>query len=96
MQEPGKAMASQRSEELIEIPERSATLHMNAVILWRNNMVMVFDDQGHQMCEYQGEYYAVRNIIDNIFMGSWEYEGHNGAIISYELAPRVVWKDFSL
>jgi len=34
---------------------------------WRNGMVMVFDQHGHQMPDYQGRYADVREKIVAVF-----------------------------
>ena len=76
---------------MILIPEQAATLHITSVILWRNNFVSVFDNQGQQMTEYQGQYYGVHESIDNIFTEFWEYEDEYGDIKSYGGFPWCLW-----
>lgn len=48
------------------------------VILWQNGMVMVFDEQGQQISEYQGRHENVRDLIisnapadAHFFRGEW-------------------------
>jgi len=55
------------------IPQVAASLHMWKVILWQNGLVMVFDDEGQQMPEYQGPVEICRSRINAVFRGKWEY-----------------------
>lgn len=41
------------------------------VILWQNGMVMVFDEKGQQIPEYQGRVEDVKESIDKVFKGRW-------------------------
>ena len=48
------------------------------VILWDNGLVMVFDDRGKQMCEYQGHQKDAQRRLRTanlaqarFFLGSW-------------------------
>lgn len=41
------------------------------VILWQNGMVMVFDQFGDQMPDYQGKVDDVRDNINRVFSGKW-------------------------
>ena len=36
---------------------------IKTVIRLRNNMVLVFDEAGEEMPQYQGDYYTVKNTI---------------------------------
>lgn len=67
---------------MIELPERAASLHITTVILWRNGNVMVFDDAGQQMPEFQGEFERVAPLINAVFRGSWEYGDWSRGILS--------------
>lgn len=64
-----------------ELPERAASLHMKTVILWTNGNVMVFNDQGEQMPEYQGQFEHVARHINSVFSGTWEYGDWNARIL---------------
>jgi hypothetical protein len=64
-----------------ELPERAASLHMHTVILWSNGQVMVFDDRGQQMSQYQGRFEQVVASINAVFRGAWEYGNWNAGII---------------
>jgi len=42
-----------------------------AVYLWQNDMVMVFDQYGEQMLDYQGPVDQVKAKIDAVYTGAW-------------------------
>jgi hypothetical protein len=44
---------------------------INRVVRWDNGMVMVFDEYGEQMPEFQGEY---SQVIDKILAAGWKGE----------------------
>lgn len=69
---------------MLEIPEQAASLHMSSVILWANGLVTVFDEQGQQMPEFQGQFHAVRTQINVVFSGNWEYADWRRGIIQWE------------
>ncbi|OLB44099.1 MAG: hypothetical protein AUH05_05125 [Ktedonobacter sp. 13_2_20CM_53_11] len=64
------------------LPQYSASLHMQHVILWSNGMVMVFDDDGEQMTQYQGRFENVQKRINDVFRGVWEYGDWNKGLLS--------------
>ncbi len=69
------------------LPETAASLHhITHVYLWSNGMVMVFDQFGQQMPEYQGCYEDVVDKINAAYNSVW-YSGNWNAgrvgILSY-------------
>ncbi|OLE51610.1 MAG: hypothetical protein AUG51_22155 [Acidobacteria bacterium 13_1_20CM_3_53_8] len=64
------------------LPQYSASLHMQHVILWSNGMVMVFDGDGEQMTQYQGIFEVRAQSINNVFRRQWEYGDWNKGILS--------------
>jgi hypothetical protein len=59
------------------LPQQAASKHMSGVILWSNGQVMVFDDQGQQMPEFQREFEEAAPLINAVFNGTWEYGDWN-------------------
>ena len=45
-------------------------------------MVMVFDDDGEQMTQYQGRFENVQKRINDVFRGVWEYGDWNKGLLS--------------
>lgn len=43
--------------------QKIAERQISKVYRWQNDLVMVFDQHGQQMCEYQGTYGEVREKI---------------------------------
>lgn len=54
---------------MLELPEIAVSAHIAEVIVWQNDMVMVFDDKGNQMPDYQGPYKQVQRKIRNVYNG---------------------------
>ena len=54
---------------------------MKTVIRFRNDMIMVFDEAGEQIPEYQGYYEDVKQVIlkdapaDAVFTHGWTLDG---------------------
>jgi hypothetical protein len=71
-----------RYESTHTLPEVAASLHMREVILWTNGNVMVFDDAGQQMPEYQGPFPVKAPLINNVFSGKWHYGDWRGRLLS--------------
>ena len=71
-----------RYEATHTLPEVAASLHMHEVILWTNGNVMVFDDDGQQMTEYQGPFPVKAPLINNVFSGKWHYGDWRGRLLS--------------
>lgn len=78
---------------MILLPEKAQSLHhITHVYRWQNGMVMVFDQFGEQMPEYQGLYEDVVEKINAVYDGIW-YSGNWNArtygVLSYgkELLP---------
>jgi hypothetical protein len=74
---------------VLELPQQAASLHMQMVILWSNGNVMVLDELGEQMPEYQGIFERVAPRINAVFRGSWKYGDWNRGIISDTPLPMV-------
>lgn len=74
---------------MIELPEQAASLHMQMVILWSNGNVMVLDELGEQMPEYQGLFEHVAPRINAVFRGSWKYGDWNRGILSDTPLPMI-------
>lgn len=64
---------------------------ISSVIRLKNNMVMVFDAEGEQIPEYQGQYYDVKRIIlRNALPGTVFTHWFNSAD-EPEIVSRVNW-----
>ena|SRR2546429_8721227 len=69
-------------QRVLELPQYSASLHMQHVILWANGTVTVFGDDDEQMTQYQGRFENVQQRINDVFRGQWEYGDWNKGILS--------------
>ena len=52
-------------------PNSLRARYITNVYLWQNGMVMVFDQFGEQMAEYQGPVEEVKDKIKAVYNGPW-------------------------